>query len=110
MENTTQLFFNGTGVQALHDLPQLQKWADNYYEQMINDKKTPTEISYYCVALLSRLEEEMCDHFGDDPFDTKKLFKFWGKEAKDNYVAWICCVLIGLKMGAIKQDENNGIQ
>jgi len=110
MEYTTviHLFFNGTGVQAFHDLPQLQKFADDYYEKMIDEKMTPTQINHHCVSHLSRYEQEMCDHFRDEMFDTKKLCKFWGKEALIKYITWVCCVLIGLKMGAIKQDKNNG--
>jgi hypothetical protein len=109
METMIHFYFQGTGLQMIHDLPVLQKTADKYYVVMMEDRLTREQVIEHCIYGLTTMEQEMCDHFGDKAYDTKQVFKLWGADAVSKYSAWASCILICLKLKVFKNDEKNGI-
>jgi hypothetical protein len=107
-QDSTYLYFNGTGLQMFHDLDTCYEFADNCYKKMKSINMTDEEIRSYVIRELSTMEREICDHFGEYEYDTKELCKFWGALALKKYKSWSCCVIIGLKIKLFKNDDKNG--
>jgi hypothetical protein len=107
MQTTIELFFNGTGLQAMHTQDELIEMSNKLITKLLKDLPMKDAIDY-CYREMELMEKEICDHVKDGMYDLKSISKMWGSKSATNYVFWMSYIIFLVKVKRIPNDNNNG--